>query len=324
MTTILIEKDAFYRLQNQLSELSAELDFILMEPDGSLTHNEQPTQIETAQPDVAWFSIDLAYKKLFKQFGETVLAAESIKWLQTFNAGLNHPMYQQMLDQGMRISGSSAQAIAIAEYIIANVLVCYQGVFERKRYQDAHQWQKTNFKELWRTKWVIVGFGNIGRELAKRLRSFECEIIAVRKSGRADVLADQVLTLDQINEHLPHADGVVIACPLTAETEGLVDQAFLAQMKPGATFVNVGRGKIVDQPALIAALNSGTIGHAILDVFDPEPLPADSPLWDIENVLISPHSSNAGNNTALRGDMLFLDNLKRYLADEPLLNEASK
>lgn len=123
---------------------------------------------------------------------------------------------------------------------------------------------------------------------------------------------------------MPQADGVVIACLLTDETKGLVSKAFFQQLKTGATLVNVGRGKIVDQPALMAALNQGIVAQAILDVFDPEPLPTDSPLWDMENVIISPHSSNAGINTAHRGDLLFLENLRRFIAKEPLLNEAHR
>ncbi|MCB0188339.1 MAG: hypothetical protein KDE31_28915, partial [Caldilineaceae bacterium] len=270
----------------------------------------------------AWLNVGLARANLTQQYVQAVLAAGTVKWLQTFNAGLDQPFYQAMFEQGIRISASSAQAIAIAEYIIANILACYQDVFARRRYQQAHQWQKTVFKELWHTRWLLVGFGNIGQAVAQRLRAFECEVIAVRRSGQAHDLAAQVITLEQMAEHLPQVDGVILACPLTDETAGLVDAAFFQQLKPGATLVNIARGKIVDETALIDALKRGVVAQAILDVFDPEPLPTDSSLWDLENVLITPHSSNAGANTPLRGDLLFLENLRRYLAQEPLLNEA--
>ncbi|MEZ4707242.1 MAG: NAD(P)-dependent oxidoreductase [Caldilineaceae bacterium] len=284
--------------------------------------NGNPITVAAAKPDVAWLNVGLARANLTQQYVQAVLAAGTVKWLQTFNAGLDQPFYQQILDQGIRISASSAQAIAIAEYIIANILACYQDVFARRRYQQAHQWQKTVSKELWRTRWLLCGFGNIGQAVAQRLRAFECEVIAVRRSGQAHPLADQVITQEQIADHLPQVDGVIIACPLTDETTGLVNEAFFQHLKPGATLVNIARGKIVDEPALIDALKQGIVAQAILDVFDPEPLPADSPLWDLENVLISPHSSNAGENTPLRGDLLFLENLRRFLADEPLHNEA--
>ncbi|MEZ4863873.1 MAG: D-2-hydroxyacid dehydrogenase [Caldilineaceae bacterium] len=322
MTRILIEEQAYHRLETQMSAIDTELKFILMHSDGQLYLNGKAIPIEAAKPDIAWLNVGLVRANLGQQYIQTVLAAGTVKWLQTYNAGLDQPFYQKILEQGIRISASSAQAIAIAEYVIANVLACYQDVFARRRYQQAHQWQKTTFKELWHTRWLLVGFGNIGQAVAQRLRAFECQVIAVRRSGQAHALADQVITPAQMAEHLPQVDGVIIACPLTQETTGLVNEAFFQHLKPGATLVNIARGKIVDEAALMDALQRGIVAQAILDVFDPEPLPADSPLWDLENVLITPHSSNAGSNTPLRGDLLFLENLRRFLAHEPLLNEA--
>lgn len=322
MTRILIEEQAYERLASQLSAISTELEFIVMKPDGLLYFDEKPIRIETAKPDIAWLNVGLVRANLGQHYVQTVLASGTVKWLQTYNAGLDQPFYQEMFDQGIRISASSAQAIAIAEYVIANILACYQDVFARRRYQQAHQWQKMVFKELWRTRWLLVGFGNIGQALAQRLRAFECEVVAVRRSGQAHGLADQVITPEQMAAHLPQVDGVVIACPLTDETTGMVDDAFFQRLQPGAILVNIARGKIVDEAALIEALKQGIVGQAILDVFDPEPLPQHSPLWDLDNVLITPHSSNSGENTPLRGDLLFLENLRRFLAQEPLLNEA--
>ncbi|MEZ4657278.1 MAG: D-2-hydroxyacid dehydrogenase [Caldilineaceae bacterium] len=322
MTRILIEEQAYHRLESQMRAIDTTLQFVVMKTDGLLYFNEQFIPIEAAKPDIAWLNVGVVRANLGQQYIETVLAAGTVRWLQTYNAGLDQPFYQQLFDQGIRISASSAQAIAIAEYVIANVLTCYQDVFARRRYQQAHQWHRMVFKELWRTRWLLLGFGNIGQAVAQRLRAFECQVIAVRRSGQAHGLADQVITPAQIAEHLPQADGVVIACPLTDETTGLVNAAFFQCLKPGATLVNIARGKIIDEPALIDALKQGIVGQAILDVFDPEPLPAESPLWELENVLITPHSSNSGENTPLRGDLLFLENLRRFLADEPLLNEA--
>ncbi len=322
VTRILIEEQAYSRLEHQLRAIRADLEFILMKGGGLLYLNEQLITTAAAKPDVAWLNVGLVRANLGQHYVQAVLTAGTVKWVQTYNAGLDQPFYQAMLDQGIRISASSAQAIAIAEYVIANILACYQGVFTRRRYQQAHQWQKTVFKELWHTRWLLVGFGNIGQAVAQRLRAFECEVIAVRRSDQAHALADQVITLGQMAEYLPQVDGVVIACPLTDETAGLVNETFFQQLKPGAALVNIARGKIVDEAALIDALRRGIVEQAILDVFDPEPLPSDSPLWEMDNVLISPHSSNAGENTPLRGDLLFLENLRHYLANEPLLNEA--
>lgn len=322
MPTILIEEEAYLRLESDLKAIDADLVFIVMKPDGLLYRDGEVVEVNSAEPEIAWLNIGLLRSKQMHHYVETVLATGTVKWLQTFNAGLDKPFYQTLFDHGIRISASSAQAIAIAEYIIANVLVSYQAVFERKRHQDAHRWQRTVFKELWHTNWVLVGFGNIGQAVAHRLRGFECNIVAVRRSGQEHPLADEVVTPDQMATHLPVADGVILACPLTDETRGMVNDAFFQQLKPGATLVNVARGQVVEQAAMINALDKGIVSQAILDVFDPEPLPTDSPLWDMENVIITPHSSNAGINTPLRGDLLFLENLRRYLANDDLLNEA--
>jgi phosphoglycerate dehydrogenase-like enzyme len=170
---------------------------------------------------------------------------------------------------------------------------------------------------------VIVGFGHIGQEIAKRVRAFEAKVVGVRRSTSEHPLADTIITLDRLTDYLPQADVVVLACPLNEQTKGLANSAFFQHLKPGATFVNIARGKLVDQPALIEALQEETLAHAILDVFDPEPLPPDSPFWDMAKITVTPHSSNAGSGTPRRGDMLFLENLRRFLAGEPLLNETN-
>jgi len=322
MTTIFIQEQAYLRLKDDLKAISPNLNFVLIRDDGSLITNGEPIATEEAQPEVAWLNVGLARVKLTQLYIRAVLASGTVKWMQTFNAGLDHAFYQDILKQGIRVSGSSAQAIAIAEYVIANVLVHYQGIFQRKAQQKDHHWQRAVFKELWRSCWLLVGFGNIGQELAKRLRAFEVDIIGVRRSGQAHSLAKIMITQNELAEYLPQADVVVMACALNDETKGLANRAFFQRLKPGATFLNIARGQIVDDHALIEALNEGIVSQAILDVFDPEPLPPDSPFWDMENVTLTAHLSNSGSNTPLRGDLLFLENLRRYLAHEPLLNEA--
>jgi len=321
MTTILIETQAFLRLEAKLRTIDPTLEFILMQPDGSLTFNGKNISVVDAQPEIAWLNVGLARTRMTETFVKAVLATGEVKWLQTFNAGLDRAIYQDLFTAGIRISNSNAQAIPIAEYVIANVLANYQNIRQRQTQQQNHHWQRTVFRELWHSRWLLIGFGNIGQALAQRLRAFECEVFGVRRSAQAHPLAEQILTLDQLPDVLPMADVVVLACTLTEKTKGLADKRFFEQMKPEAVLVNVGRGKIVDQPALLKALKEGLIEHAILDVFDPEPLPDNSPLWDMANVTVTSHTSNAGHNTALRGDLLFLENLRRYLAHEPLLNE---
>jgi len=324
MPTLLIEKNSCSRIKSEIESICPDMEFVVIDASGNLSHNGKAATIEEVKPDIAWMSFDLFVHKLMQKFADLLLRAGSVKWMQTFSAGLDRPLYRDLFNQGIRITKSNAQAIAIAEYVVSNVMTIFQGAFERKAHQKAHRWKTTAFRELWRTSWLIIGFGNIGREVAKRVRGFECEVTAVRRSKETHPYADSMVTLNELPAHLSRADVVVLACALNQETRRLADQNFFQHMKPGSTFVNIARGGLVDEAAFIEALTNGAPQYAVLDVFDAEPLPEDSPLWDLENTIITPHSSYAGNSTNPRGDLLFLENLRRFLAHEPLLNEASQ
>lgn len=322
MSTLLIEEKSYLRVKKEIEAISTDIDVVLIGEDGSLSAKGQKIEAGAVKPDMAWLNIEILLSGLMEKFVKLVLEAGTVKWLQTFMAGLDLPFYKEMLRKGIRITRSNAQAIAIAEYVVANVMILFQGVFDRKRHQTAHEWRTTGFRELWKTKWLIIGFGNIGQEIARRVRAFDCEVIGVKRSAGEHPLADTVITLDRLSEYLPQADVVVLACALNPETRELADRTFFQKMKKNATFVNIARGKLVNQKDMIESLKEGTPARAILDVFDPEPLEADSPLWDMDQVIISPHSSNAGSGTHSRGDRLFLENLRRFLKGQPLQNEA--
>lgn len=322
MTTLLIEEKSYQRLKKEIKTIIPDLEVLLIGAGGTLSAENEKIEAATLKPDLAWLNIEILFSGVMEKFVRLVLEGGTVKWLQTFMAGLDFPFYGEMMRKGIRITRSNAQAIAIAEYVLANVMMQYQGVFDRKRHQTAHAWQVTGFRELWQTKWLIVGFGNIGQEISKRVRAFDCQVVGVRRSTHQHPLADTVITLDGLSEYLPQADVVVLACALNNETRELANRAFFQKMKKKATFVNIARGKLVNQKDMIEALRAGTPAWAILDVFDPEPLESDSPLWDMDNVVITPHSSNAGSGTHSRGDRLFLENLSRYLKGQPLLHEA--
>jgi phosphoglycerate dehydrogenase-like enzyme len=324
MATLLIEEKSFRRLEKEIKTIGSDIEAILMGADGALSAQGRMIDPKAVKPDLAWLNIEIFLSGLVEKFVQLILEAGSVKWLQTFMAGLDFPFYEVMLKKGIRITKSNAQAVAIAEYVVANVMAQYQGVFDRRRHQKAHEWRLTGFRELWQTKWLIIGFGNIGQEIARRLRAFEVQVIGVRRSAGNHPLADIMITLDRLSEVLSQADVVVLACALNAETRGMADRSFFQKMKKNATLVNIARGKLVQQSDLIEALRQGTPARAILDVFDPEPLEPDSPLWDMDQVIISPHSSNAGSGTHARGDTLFLENLRRFVNGQPLLNEADR
>ncbi|MFO7855643.1 MAG: NAD(P)-dependent oxidoreductase [Paracoccaceae bacterium] len=242
----------------------------------------------------------------------------SLKVLETFNAGLDDPRYGELARAGVAVCNSSAQGIAIAEYVMAQVLAVMHPVERQRELQAARRWEVTPFRELSRTSWTILGHGPIGAALAVRAKAFGAEVAVVRRSPEKPEAADRVGTLADLPDLLPGADVVVVACPLNEETRGLFDAAMLARTKPGAVLVNVARGPILDEGALVAALDAGRPGVAVLDVFDAEPLPEDHPFWTHPKVRLTAHTSFAGDGTAGRWEALFLDNAARMARGEPL------
>jgi phosphoglycerate dehydrogenase-like enzyme len=191
------------------------------------------------------------------------------------------------------------------------------------RSQARHEWSRFMPRELYGATVGIVGIGHIGAEVGRLAKAFGCRVIATKRSAVAietTEFADEILPASELPRVLAESDYVVLSMPLTPETRGMIGEKELRSMKPTAALVNIARGPVVDEQALIRALNEGWIAGAALDVFDQEPLPADSPLWDMENVIVSPHISGGTEIYNFRAVDIFCDNLRRHLAGEPLLN----
>jgi phosphoglycerate dehydrogenase-like enzyme len=218
-----------------------------------------------------------------------------------------------------RLTNSHGQALSIAEYVVTEVLVHYQHRAERVRAQAEHRWQPVPFRELGLTHWLIVGFGAIGQAVAQRVRPFGATVTAVDQVARP--LADRTFPLSAVRDLAPEADVVMLALPLTDETAGVADARLFGAMKSDAVFVNVGRGGLVDEAALLAALDAGAPAHAVLDVVVTEPLPGDSPLWDHPRVVLSAHTAALGSGHQARNDAAFLANLARFVAGQALESE---
>jgi phosphoglycerate dehydrogenase-like enzyme len=174
---------------------------------------------------------------------------------------------------------------------------------------------------VWRTTWLVIGLGAIGGEIAQRARAFDAKVIGVRRSQRGRELVDELIRPASVLEVLPRVDVVVLAAPATDETAELVDSRFLSAMRPGSLLVNVARGELIDEPALLDALDRGIPEAAILDVFTTEPLPADSPFWTHPRVVMTPHSSGGGTGRVERAVDVFAENLVRWQRGDELLYE---
>ena len=253
----------------------------------------------------------------------------NIKWIQSSSAGMDRHMYPALRESDVLLTNAAGlYGTHVADQAFALLLGLARGIHESVRNQDKHQWggaRTMPMIEIDGFKIGIVGMGGIGMQMAKRAKGFDMYVIGV-DAYRTDKPenVDELLPMDQLSNVMSQVDIVMIACPLTEETRGLINKDNLSVMQPTAFFINVARGPIVNEPDLIEILKDRKIAAAGLDVTEIEPLPADSPLWDLDNVIISPHSAGGSQHRPRRITEFFLDNLERYLKGEALKNVVNK
>ena len=250
--------------------------------------------------------------------------APRLKWFQVITAGVDALARDGLVGQGFtmtKVSGLAAPAIA--EYAIASMLMLCKGLHLSVRDQSTQHWRFRFTAELQGKTCGIVGLGAIGRETARRARAMGMRVIGSRRRAGGDAGdpdCDLLVPHSELHRILAESDYVVVCVPLTDETRGLIGEAELAAMKPTGYLINVARGAVIDEHALVVALGDGTIAGAALDVFEREPLPAENPLWSMENVIVTPHISGAVEGYGEKVTAMFIDNLRRYVAGEPLEN----
>jgi phosphoglycerate dehydrogenase-like enzyme len=268
-----------------------------------------------------------------------------LKWVQMHVAGiddlLDHPIMKSDI---LLTTASGIHATTVAEYVFASILAFNRRVPQMLYYQSRREWPKGRWhlfarSELRDSTLGIVGYGSIGREVGRIARCFGMRVVATKRSvsqmrdvgyvapdtgDRKGASLDEAFPPERLSEMLSLCDYVVVAVPLTPETRKLIGEAELRAMKPSAYLVNISRGGTVDEVALLRALQEGWIAGAGLDVFEEEPLPSDSPLYGLENIILSPHVAGFTLRYDERASDLFAENLRRYLAGEPLLNLVDK
>jgi phosphoglycerate dehydrogenase-like enzyme len=212
----------------------------------------------------------------------------------------------------------------VAEHAMLLLLASFRRWRDIELARARGEWIREQIHETARTlegaTLLIAGLGSIGQEVARKAKAFDMRVLAVSRAGKAGPTVDEVVARDRLHEVLPRADAVVLCLPAGPDTIGFVGEAELARMKQDAILINVGRGELVDETALVRALERGQIGGAALDVTLIEPLPADSPLWRLPNVLISPHVAGTGKDGAATFDAVFSENLARYRTGRPLIH----
>lgn len=255
---------------------------------------------------------------------EHIRTATNLRWLQLPSAGADSYMDREVYHHSdiMLTNSSGVFGLPIAEHVFSMILAYNRNLTEYAWQQKENKWKGIRrTKDFYGSTIGIIGLGDIGTEIAKRAKAWGARVLGVKRTLSAvPEYVDRIYTTESLDEVLEQADYVVLALPGTKKTNGIITEERLRKMKPEAFLVNIGRGALVDQEALIKALKEGWIGGAGLDVTTPEPLPQDSPLWELPNVILTPHVSGSSPSNDQRRMGIFLRNLERYLSGHTLEN----
>ena len=249
-------------------------------------------------------------------------ATPNLRWYHTVSAGVENMPLPELAQRGIVLTNNSGSYdIQIAEHLMAFVFAASRQLHRYRDQQRATEWKEQTHQELRDATIVVFGMGSIGGEIARLASAIGMRVVGVRRKAAAPGAGiDRVVAADRLADVVGEADYLAIAAPLTSATRGAISREVISRMKPTAWIMNIARGAIVDEPAMIEALQAKRIGGAALDVFETEPLPPESPLWKLENVIITPHHSGSSPHAGERTLALFAENLRRYKAGEPLIN----
>jgi D-2-hydroxyacid dehydrogenase (NADP+) len=328
MTIALVSKQfiaAFgENLRTKVSGTGHTLEFITPpESDGA-----RFTQAERDRIECIFLDRDMRFnKQIYAAYADALLQMNNLKWVHFTSSGIGQQLHVPALNAKGVITTSStgSNAEPVAQTGMAGLLMLARGFGSHIRGQCKHEWKPLRGAELpedLRGQTVLlIGVGAIGKKFAGYAQAFGLKVIGVRRSARhAEDIVDELHPPSSLPDLYPRADWVVLCCPLTSETKNLITADAFKLMKKGANLINIARGEIVDEAALIEAIRSGQLGGAALDAHLQEPLPADSPLWDLPNVVISPHNASASQGNEPRCAEMFIANFGHWVRDEPMFN----
>ena len=251
--------------------------------------------------------------------------APGLKWIHIIGAGVEHLAPMDWLPDGVQLTNNKGvHAAKGGEFGLMSILMLHNAMPAIVCNQRSALYDSIYSTPIAGKTLVLIGVGSIGKSVAAHAKAIGIEVVGVSRHGRPVDQVDQMVSVDQLDQVLPRADFVFIVTPLTDETRNLLDRRRLDLLKPGAGLINIGRAAVVDYQALVEKLEDGSISGAILDVFDQEPLPSDSPYWSVPNLIVTPHvSADDGRAYVAMTLSVFFDNMKRYLAGEPLHNRVN-
>jgi phosphoglycerate dehydrogenase-like enzyme len=321
LLTILLSERAAQSLRTEIDRVLEGRPYRLVTPRTAAAGT--PVDIAFISRDVTGASTKTRLEPSLAEFYVPLRASGQLAWVHTHSAGADRPIFPELLQRGVKVTTSSgATAPIVAQSALGALLALARRFPQLAAAQREHAWRPLLTgapRPLAGQTAVIVGFGPIGQRLCKLLEMLDLHVLAVRReAGPANTIG-----FSQLDEHLPHCDWLILACPLTDTTRHLIDARRLALLPDGAHLLNVARGEVVVEADLIAALRDKRLAGAYLDVFDREPLDPASPLWDLPNVMVSPHSAahSSGNYAAV--ERIWIDNLARWHRGDALANEVA-
>ncbi|MDB5811026.1 MAG: hypothetical protein JWN94_3148 [Betaproteobacteria bacterium] len=286
------------------------------------------SQADCDRIDCAFVDRDIRFdEQLYGAFSAAMLGSKSLKWLHLQSSGVGQQPFVPALDaRGVTLTSSTgSNAEPVAQTGFAGLLMLARGFYGYMQGQHKHEWRPMRGKalppDLRGQTLVLIGVGAIGKVFAGYARAFGLKVIGVRRSPlQPGDPVDEMHPPAKLLEVLPRADWLVIACPLTSETRNLVSAQAIKSMRKGAYIINIGRGEVMDDAAFIDAIKSGHLAGAALDAHSKEPLPADSPIWDLPNVIVSPHNASASTGNEKRCAEMFIANFGHWARKEPMFN----
>ncbi|NML42208.1 D-2-hydroxyacid dehydrogenase [Ramlibacter sp. G-1-2-2] len=319
---ILLSAAAAQDLRGAIADVLADRPHVLVTPEQGVE-----ADIAFVTRDVTGLSTKHQVLPDTQRFYDALEASRPLRWLQIHSAGTDRPVYQRLQARGVQLAtASGVNALVVTHTALAGVLALARRLPQLWRAQQEQRWASLMADALPRDlegqHAVLVGWGPIGQRLGPLLQALGLRVTVVRQQDSPVGGGLATVPAARWREVLPQADWLLLACPLTPQTRGMVDAAALALLPRHSYLINVARGELVEEPALVAALQQGRLAGAFLDTFAQEPLPADSPLWSLPNVIATPHSAGLSDGNAARVRRLFLDNLRRWVAGEPLLHLA--
>ncbi len=324
MKTCLLHARTFARLGARLKGLSQPIDVYTIDDAGLCLRAATGEAAVLPALDIAFGNVDAFFSPSVQVFMRSLLTAPSLDWFQSSAAGIEHPALTMIGHKAARYTTNHTQAEAMAEWAIWQALDFLRAGPAHRAQAAEGNWARLPSREIDGSRWLVIGYGAIGEAIGWRASALGAHVTGLRRSPGPARGATRIVAPEQMMAELPLADIVLLAMPHTPETENIAGAAFFAAMRADALFMNLGRGALVDEGALLRALDAGTPAFAALDVVREEPLPPDSPLWRNPKISITPHDSSETPQTSLRADETFLANLQRYLDGAQLAHEVPR